>query len=224
MSEQSGPPEQPPSAPPQPASPYGVPPEGQGRSPYGPPPYAQQPTYGPPTHPAYGQASYGQPGFPMPGYGPAPRDPDARPGTVLAAGIITLVMTGIILLLLAVFTLVLVAASSSFLDGFRDSAGLAVEDPTTLFGVVLVGLLVFLAWCVAAIVLAILVLRRRSWARIALVVSSGLTILVSLLAIGGGVSVLPLGCAVAVIVLLFTGGAGDWFRHEHAYSPPKPLA
>lgn len=211
MSEQSGAPEEPQQ--PQGPSPYGVPPDGHGH--YPPPPYGQ------PAPPPYGQASYGMPGFPMPGFGPPPRDPDARPGTVLAAGLITLVMSGLSLLLLGVLTLLLVAARSAFLEGFNDSAGLTTGDPDTLFAVILVVMLVFIVWCVAAIVLAILVLRRKNWARICLVVSSALTVALSLITITGGVSVLPLGCAVAVIVCLFTGGAGDWFHHEHPYSQPK---
>lgn len=237
MSEQPGGHERPqsPSEPP-----HGVPPEVQGQpdptsphygqlpppghSPYGPPPFVHHSTHAQPTHPAYGQVGYGQPGFPMPGYGPAPRDPDKRPGTVLAAAIVTIVMSGTILLMLSLFTLILLATRSAFLEGFNDSAGLTDGDPGSLFGLVLGGMLFFVAWCVAAIVLAVLVLRRRNWARIALVVSSGFTVLVSLVAIGSAVSVLPLACAIAVIVLLFTGGAGDWLRHEHAYSPPRPLA
>lgn len=219
---QGGPEQQPaqqPSPPqPPPQSPYGVPPGGHPAAypPPGPPPYAhaaygQQP-------PAYGQG-YGQPGFPMPGYAPPMRDPDARPGTVLAAGIVTLVMTGLIGLMLLVFVFFLVAARESFIDGFSESADL--DSGTDLYVPLLIGMLVFLGWCIAAMVLAVLVLRRKNWARICLVVSSALTIVVSLVAIVGGVSVVPLACAVAVIVCLFTGGASDWFHREHAYSQPR---
>ncbi len=201
-----------------PSSPYGVPPGGHpaaypppGQQPYAPQPYGQQ-------YPAYGQG-YGQPGFPMPGYAPAMRDPDARPGTVLAAGIVTLVMSGLIGLMLLVFVFFLVIARESFIDGFTESADLG--SGTDLYAPLLIGLLVFLGWCVAAMVLGVLVLRRKNWARICLVVSSVLTAVVSLVAIAGGVSVLPLACAIAVVVCLFTGGASDWFHHGHAYSQPQ---
>jgi hypothetical protein len=58
-------------------------------------------------------------------------------------------------------------------------------------------------------------MRRSNVARIGLVVSSSLTAIVSLVAITGGVSVIPLAAAIAVIVCLFTGGAGEWYRGRH---------
>jgi hypothetical protein len=187
----------------------------------GPAPYAQLP-YG---HTPYHQNPYGTPTYGMPGYGAPLRDPDARPGTVLAAGIVTLVTSGLVLLLLLVSTAFLVAAREDFLggfrDGFRDSSGLDAGSPETWFSVLLVVLVVFIVWCVAAIVLAILALRRSNAARIGLVVSSGVTAAFSLVGITSGVSVVTLAASVAVIVLLFTGGAGDWFRREHLYSPPQ---
>ncbi len=57
-----------------------------------------------------------------------------------------------------------------------------------------------------------LVLRRSNAARITLVVSSAVTALFSLLAIGSLVSAVTLLAAVAVIVLLFVGGANEWFQ------------
>ena len=73
------------------------------------------------------------------------------------------------------------------------------------------------AWSMAAILLAIFTMRRSRGARIALVVSSGLTIVASLVSIvGGGFgSVLTLLGAIAVIILLFTGGANRWYRGRH---------
>ena len=59
---------------------------------------------------------------------------------------------------------------------------------------------------------AVLVLRRSNAARITLVVSSAVTALISLFGIGSGVSAITLLAAVAVIVLLFVGGANDWFK------------
>ena len=63
-------------------------------------------------------------------------------------------------------------------------------------------------------------LRRSNAARITLVVSSAVTALVSLIGIGSGVSALTLIAAIAVIVLLFTGGAGDWFKRKNAAAVP----
>ena len=65
---------------------------------------------------------------------------------------------------------------------------------------------------VIAIVLGVLVLRRSNVARILLVISSAVVALLSLLAIASGVSAVTLIAAVATIVLLFVGGAGDWFK------------
>lgn len=204
-------------------------------------PYGQPPVYGvPPSGPApsaptsapapsgqvpYHHNPYGTPAYGVPGYGAPLRDPNVRPGTVLAAGIVTLVMSGLVLLLLLVVLFFLLAARSDFIQGFGDQAGLSSTDlagaDTTVYRVILVALLIFIVWCLAAVVLAVLTLRRSNAARIALVVSSSVTALVSLLAITGGASAVTLGAAIAVIVCLFTGGAGDWFHREHLYSPPK---
>ena len=55
-------------------------------------------------------------------------------------------------------------------------------------------------------------LRRSNVARILLVISSAVVALFSLLSITSGVSAVWLVAAIAVIVLLFVGGAGDWFK------------
>jgi hypothetical protein len=191
---------------------YGVPPAGA--APPGHYPYGQQP-YGP-----YAPHLYAQPGYGPPGYGM--RDPDKRPGTVLAAGIVALVLSGLTLLFAGVMLVALVAASSEFIDGFADGAALGTTDEDGLFAGILIVLAVMVLWCTAAIVLAILALRRFNWARITLVVSSGVTVAVSALAITGGVSVITLLGAVAVIVLLFTGGAGEWYRGRHDVDPTLP--
>jgi uncharacterized membrane protein len=81
-----------------------------------------------------------------------------------------------------------------------------------LFGVLVIIGIVLVLWCVAAIVLAALALKRRNGARIGLVVSASLSIVVSLLGITSGISVVTLIAAIAVIVCLFTGGANEWYR------------
>jgi hypothetical protein len=150
----------------------------------------------------------------MPGYGAPLRDPDARPGTVLAAAIVTFITAGLSALLFAIFTLVLLVARGSFLEGFREGAGMdpSADDAGTLFGVLVIIGIVLVLWCVAAIVLAALALKRRNGARIGLVVSASLSIVVSLLGITSGISVVTLIAAIAVIVCLFTGGANEWYR------------
>jgi len=66
----------------------------------------------------------------------------------------------------------------------------------------------------------VLVLRRSNAARITLVVSSAVTAVISLFGIGSGVSAVTLLAAVAVIVLLFVGGANDWFKGKGRQAIP----
>lgn len=245
MSDPNHPGETPAGGPPPPPNPYGQPPQ----NPYGEPPAGQDP-YGqptttppPPPPPAYGQQpGYGQaqPGYgqPQPGYGqpaygqqpayagaPMAGDPDKRPGTVTAAGIITLIFSGLSFLLFAFVLVALLVAEDEVLDeierqeGFED-AGISANDA---LGVVVGVVGVFAVWCLVATILGFLVLRRSNAARITLVVSASITALVSLIAIGSGVSALTLIAAVATIVLLFTGGAGDWFKRKNAAAAPPGM-
>jgi hypothetical protein len=216
MSDPNTPGETPAGGPPPPQNPYGQP---AGQDPYG-----QQ---APPPPPAYGQPAYGQqpPAYAaQPGYAaPMGGDPDKRPGTVTAAGIITIVFSGLSFLLYAVILVALLVAKDEVLDeieksqGFED-AGISSSDA---LGVVVAFVGVFAVWCLIATILGFLVLRRSNAARITLVVSSAVTAVFSLIGIGSGVSALTLIAAVAVIVLLFTGGAGEWFKRKNA-APAVP--
>ncbi len=191
--------------------------QGYGQQPYGVPPAGATP----PGHYAYGEQPYGryaphlygQPGFGPPGFGV--RDPNARPATVMAAGIVTFVSCGLVLLMQGFFLLVLLVAHA--LDLSEDP----FFDGSTMPGVAIGMLAVALVWSVVAIGLARYALRRSNGARIALAVSSGLTVAVCLLASISGAfpSILVLLAAIAVIVLLFTGGAGEWYRGRHDVEP-----
>ena len=223
MSDPTNPGESPAGGPPPEQNPYGQPaspppPYGQPASP--PPPYGQQPAYG--QQPPYGQQAYGQP----PAYAGAPMggDPDKRPGTVTAAGIITLVFSGLSFLLFAFATVMFLVAQDEVREQIENEPSLedaGVSADTVIdAGVALLG--VFALWCLVAVVLGFLVLRRSNAARITLVVSSAVTALVSLVLIGSGVSALTLIAAIATIVLLFTGGAGDWFARRSAAAAAPP--
>ena len=211
----------------QPSNPYGGPPadpHGQ-PDPYGQPAqqpgYGQQPPpYGQPTQqPGYGQQqpAYGTPG----GYG-APSsyssDPHKRPGTVTAAAIITIICAGISFLLMALAALMLAVAKDEAREqiekepAFEDagiSADTLIDAGVAIFGVLAL-------WCLIATILGFMVLRRSNGARIALVVSAAVSALVSLLGITGGVTAITLIASIAVIVLLFTGGASEWFKGRNA--------
>lgn len=201
---------QPPSEPP--ASPYGEPPAQP--NPYGQP--AQQNPYSQPTQPpAYGQ---------QPAYGPGYAGPgtDKRPGSVTGAAVITLIFSGLSLLLYAFVLIALIVAKDEVLDAITQSPDF--EDfgisPDSAFGAIVAFVAVFLVWCVIACVLAVLVLRRSNAARIALVVSSAMTAVFSLLGIGSLVSAITLLAGIAVIVLLFVGGANDWFKGRNRTAVP----
>jgi hypothetical protein len=197
-------------------------------------PYGQQPQQ-PSSYPAYGQQPYGQqpyqqPYGEQPAYGaPAPyqpvRDLDRRPGTVLAAGITTIVLSGLSFLLLGVFTLMAVVARDDMVEAFEDE--LSTDDLDTFAAgdiatVLTVFLVAFAVWALVAVLLAFLAIRRSNVARILLVVSSAMTALVSLLLITSGISALWLIASVTVIVLLFTGGANEWYsrRKQQPALPP----
>jgi len=66
----------------------------------------------------------------------------------------------------------------------------------------------------------VLVLRRSNAARITLVVSSAMTAIFSLLSITSLVSAITLLAGIAVIVLLFVGGANDWFKGRNRQAIP----
>jgi len=198
---------QPPSGPP--ANPYGE--QSAQQSPYGEQTPQQQNPYGQPAQPPpYGQ----QPAYAQPGYGYGGPASDKRPGSVTAAAVITLIFSGLSLLLYAFILVALVVARDEVLDEITrqpdfEDAGISADSA---FGVILAFVGVFLIWCLIACILAVLVLRRSNAARITLVVSSSVTALFSLLGIGSGVSAITLIAAVAVIVLLFVGGANEWFK------------
>lgn len=173
-----------------------------GQSPYGGPPFpGQQP---PPPGQPYGQ------GFPPP-YG---KDPDKRPGTVLAAGLITIILSA----LTALIGLAAAIGASVKRDWIKNHV---LDDPTYNFDRndvdraidAFIGVSIALVvLSVLAIIAAAFVLRRSNVARILLVVLSGITVAGSLLSISSLLSAVTLIGAIVVIVLLFVGGSNDWFR------------
>ena len=198
-----------PQAPAQPQQPFGQPPSGQPG--YGEPQYGQ-PQYGQPGQ-EYGQPGYGQPAYGQqpPAYGQPYQDPEKRPATVVAAGVITLVLSGIVLVGLALALVALGVARDEVVDQLRGEPGLGDIDPDDIVSLIFVVFGAFAVWCIGAMVLAIFALRRSNGARIGLVVSSALTAALSLLAITSGLSAVTLIGSVAVIVCLFAGGASQWY-------------
>ncbi|WP_193511928.1 hypothetical protein [Streptomyces griseoloalbus] len=182
---------------------YGQPP-GQAPGPYG----AQAPgPYGaPPAHPPYpsppGAAPYPLSGVhphgwagAVPYYGPS--EPPAMPGSVRAAQIVIFATTGV-----AVLLTVLVAAGAGAYSAGRFAGS-------------------YLATAVLC-VLAFQYPKAGNGVRVASIVLASVQILFGLSAMGQGVllGVLWLGAAIAVIVLLGQGSAGQWFRRYRAHGVP----
>ncbi len=187
------------------------------------------PGWGPSGHDgqAYPQQGYPQEGYPQQGYldpgrqgptgwGPGPTSSfgaasDQRPTTVTLACWSAWVGSGLMAALTLLGVLLLAAAPDSVIQDLRDELNLSTNEVTTLAWTTLV---IFLVWSVAALVLTVLTFRRSQVARILLAISSGMAALLSLLGILSIVSGLPLLLSIATLVLLFTGGANDWFARR----------
>lgn len=187
----------------------------------------QYPTYPgaePPQQPAgqqpTPQQSPGMPG-PMPGgeaqappgYGPPV--PSKRPGSVTAASVISIILSSLTVL----SGIALAVASGPINDYLRDNPdelqGINPSDQQDVLDVIegaLVGAAAFTVLIgVIGVVLGVLVLKPRQWARVMLAVGAGVTILVGLLMSLNLVGLPWLVGAIAVMVLLFQGRASDWF-------------
>lgn len=211
-----------PGSTPQPDQPpaYGQQPTGPSSGqPYGQPSYPQPSPYEP--SPATGQ--FGQPYQPWPGAAPSAPAPDKRPTGVTAAAWLTWIFTAITGFFAAIMVGVFAAASDEIIAEVRadpmwadvesqlDAAGLTIDDLTSM----MVGVgVVILLWCLIAFVVAIFAFRRQNWARIVLVVSAAVSALLCLLTITAFVTIVPLAASIATIVLLFVGGANDWYARR----------
>jgi hypothetical protein len=146
-----------------------------------------------------------------------------RPGGVTAAAIIAMVMsliTGGFWLLLGIAFLV---GGDSLADDFLDQPdGRRLVEEMNLtdqefrdgmmalgIGSVVAGLLML-----AVVLVAIGVLRGSNVARILLVICAAITLLIGLVLIQSVISILWIAAAIAVIVLLFVGGASSWFASK----------
>lgn len=176
-------------------------------------PYGQQSPYG---EQQYGQ-QYGQQ-YAQPYGGYAPTGPLKRPGTVTAAAITTFILSGLMALLFGIGTIAVAVSGDEiareFNRGFSQESGMEGFSGSGVAAGLIVLMPVFLVWSVIAIVLAALAMKGRNWARITLVVSAAVTALVALLGITSLLSGIWLIGAVAVVVLLFTGGANEWYAEK----------
>ncbi len=206
--------------PPAQPSPYGQQQPAYGQQPYGQQPYGQQ-GYGqqPYGQQGYGQQPYGQPGYGQPAYGDTYGvDPHKRPGSVTTAGVITIVLSSLALLLFG-FALIAVLVARDMMATELEQApgfnGISVDQVIAVAAFVM-GLLAL--WSLIAIILAIFALRRRNGARITLVVSAvGVAVFCGFGLLGAAdptsavLMLVMIGSAVTTIVCLFVGGASAWY-------------
>lgn len=163
---------------------------------------------GPPAAP-YGSPTYQSAFTPL-------GDPNVRPGTVTAAGWITIALSTLSLL----GSLLIFAATSRAVDYVVDHPDDFDLQPSDLPAAgdlrnTLTGIAIVIGIAsVVAILAAVATLKRQSWARFTLAVLSAISAVVALpfsLALIG----LPwLAGSIAVIVLLLTTRANAWFRRS----------
>jgi hypothetical protein len=210
-----------------PPNPYGQPPSGQ--APYGQPAYGQPPAENP-----YGQAPYGQqpqgsyaqqpPAGPLGDgldmYG-RPLVQEPRPGSVTAAAWITLIMAGLTGALFGFITLGMLVAKDDVVTemdkAFAEQGVTGDFSAEDAYGFFLFALVVLTLWCIVACVLAVFAMRGSNVSRILLVISAVVAGLLSLVAIGSVISAVWLLACIAVVILFFTGGAGEWYQRRRGY-------
>jgi hypothetical protein len=180
----------------------------------------------PAAHPSpYGQPAYGQP----PAYPQQPQGSGAdhakRPLTVTLAAILTWIGAGATTLLMLGFIAILASGGGAFVDEFDRAAresdvSLGSAEILAVGWVIAVTLLV---WSLIAVVLAIFAFRRSNGARWTLVVSAVMSALFSLVAIMSVLSIITLLLSVGTVVMLFAGGANQWYAQRSTPTYPQPL-
>jgi hypothetical protein len=157
----------------------------------------------------------------------APAPADVRPGTVLAAGIISIVL-GALGAVLAGMGLLGYAAMSAQLDQLAaasDDSATAAAFGSAILGAVLVGVVVLAVFAALYLVLGIMTARGSRPFAWALLVVSALNLLWSAYQFvsgsmgtsgtGGTFStVVGLGVVVAIVLLLTVGSGGAWLRRS----------
>ena len=149
--------------------------------------------------------------------------PQRRPAAVMWACVLTWVLSGMAALIMGLSALVIALEPQLVLDELRRqnpdlSTQALTEDAVQVATYVTAG--VTIVWALAATVLAVLVVRRVAWARIALLASAGGAGGACLVAsVGSVLMVVPaFGCAVA-FALLLRPEVRTWFSRHDAMHP-----
>ena len=145
--------------------------------------------------------------------------PQRRPAAVMWACVLTWVISGLAALMMGLSALVIAVAPDLVFEELRrqdpDLGSQGVTDRAVQVATyVTAGVTV--VWALAAVVLAVLVLRRTGWARIALLVSAaaagGICLVASLASV---LMVVPaFGCAVTFSLLLRPEVRAWFARHD----------
>ena len=182
---------------------------GPTHTPYGQPYPQPDAPPGPPSHP------YPLPYAQQPGAWPQHQPAPARPGAMVAAFVITVVMAGG-LLGLSVLWLAIAGLSPDFLMTLLEQQqpelvedGLTLDQlRTTVFAVAGA----FVVWCVVALVLAGFAMARRAWARRGLMVSAAFSAGACFaLVLNAPLVLIPAAAAVATVVCLRRVEVRRWF-------------
>ena len=133
--------------------------------------------------------------------------PERRPVAVMWACVLTWVISGLAVLMMGLSALVIALEPDLVFDELRRQNPELGEQGVTERAVQVATYVtagIATVWALAAVVLAVLVLRRSGWARIALLASAGAAGAVCLVAsVGSVLMVLPaFGCAVTFSLLL----------------------
>ncbi|MEU4454966.1 hypothetical protein AB0F44_26805 [Nocardioides sp. NPDC023903] len=152
---------------------------------------------------------------------PAKVAPKRRPGAVMAAAVLTWIGSGFTALMMLASAVTATANPDLILDQVRKQAA---NDPNMreVAGLYTTDVIVASAWimavlvalvCVAAGVFAAFAIRRHSWARVALMISAGISALSLLLfALAFPPAVVLFGAAVATFSFLLRPEVAAWFR------------
>lgn len=154
---------------------------------------------------------------------PAKAAPKRRPGAVMAAAVLTWIGSGFTALMMLASAVTATANPDLILDQVRKQAE---SDPNMreVAGLYTTDVIVASAWimavlvalvCVAAGVFAAFAIRRHSWARVALMISAGISALSLLLfALAFPPAVVLFGAAVATFSFLLRPEVAAWFRNR----------
>jgi hypothetical protein len=143
-----------------------------------------------------------------------PAGPIRRPATVTVAAALTWVVCGATLLLFGVVALLLIVAQDQLIESVRREVSVQSLNSSQLLATLWLASAIIMFWCLVAIVLAVLTVQGYSWARFTLVASAVVAAVFTVFTFPVGL--LNTIASVAVIILLFTGGANAWFAQRGA--------